>query len=79
MIIKTFRKHLPLVVFIFALIACSSDDDNITIVPDRDRTEQQLADKDSLEDYLRVKVCDNIKKILLHFNIVMVACFVASK
>jgi len=53
MIIKTFRKHLSLLVLILALIACSSDDDNFSFVPDRDRTEQQLADKDSLEDYLK--------------------------
>ncbi|WP_111683712.1 FKBP-type peptidyl-prolyl cis-trans isomerase [Winogradskyella tangerina] len=53
MTLKTFRKYLPLLLFISILIACSGDDDNFSPVPDRDRTEQQLADKDSLENYLR--------------------------
>lgn len=37
---------------ILVILACSPDDDNISLVPDRDRTEQQAADRDSLLNYL---------------------------
>lgn len=54
MIFKTLKKHLFLVVFILALTACGNDDEaNFTPVPERDRAEQQIADKDSIEDYLK--------------------------
>lgn len=47
-------KYISVVFFALFLIvlACSSDDDNISLVPDRDRTEQQAADRDSLLSYL---------------------------
>ena len=53
MTFKTLKKYLPLLVFILVIIGCEQDDDSIPTVPERDRTEQQIADKDSLEDYLR--------------------------
>ncbi|WP_299526033.1 hypothetical protein [Winogradskyella sp.] len=53
MTFRTFKKYIPLLVFVLLLIACNSDDDNFVQIPDRDRTEQQLADKDSIENYLK--------------------------
>jgi hypothetical protein len=47
-----FKKYWFGLVVVIAIWACSNDDDNISLVPDRDRTEQQAADRDSLLTYL---------------------------
>lgn len=49
--IKSFIPFL-LVLFVVGIIACTPDDNSQEFVPERDRTEQQLADKDSLLQYL---------------------------
>ena len=53
MTFKSLKKFLPLALLVMALIACNGDDDNFSPVPERDRAEQQVADKDSLENYLK--------------------------
>ena len=47
-------KHLLVAVLsiLSIIVACSPDDPTVSLVPDRDRTEQQIADKDSLITYL---------------------------
>ncbi|MFC0605581.1 hypothetical protein [Winogradskyella pulchriflava] len=49
---KTLRLALFLMVLVIAFISCKDDDDSTSSIPVRDRAEQQLADKDSLLDYL---------------------------
>jgi len=41
-----------LLVFVINFTACKKNNDEVTVVPERDRTEQQLLDKDSLLGYL---------------------------
>lgn len=49
------KKNILIFILIIIIITnCSPDDgsDNVMLVEDRDRTEQQLADRDSLQNYL---------------------------
>jgi hypothetical protein len=47
------KNYLSLIILLIVVVfACSPDDPDIELVPDRDRTEQQLTDKQLLLDYL---------------------------
>ena len=47
------RNYSVLVVILFlSILSCKKEDDNFTPVPERDRTEQQVVDRDSLLGYL---------------------------
>lgn len=50
--IKSILPFLFITIMVAGIIACTPDDSNQNIVPERDRTEQQLADRDSLLNYL---------------------------
>lgn len=50
--LKTFRLSLVLFALIVAFISCEEDDGPRVTFEERDRAEQQVADKDSLLDYL---------------------------
>lgn len=50
--LKFLKLGLFLLVMVTAFVSCKDDDDSPTAIPIRDRTEQQIADKDSLLDYL---------------------------
>lgn len=51
--IKTLKYSIYLLTFVFVCISCEQDDDDdFFLVPDRDRTEQQVSDKDSILNYL---------------------------
>jgi hypothetical protein len=50
--IKALKYGLALLVMVTAFVSCGDDDETPNVLPLRDRAEQQLADKDSLIDYL---------------------------
>ncbi len=50
--IKTLKTSLYLLAFLTVLISCKKDDETISVIPARDRTEQQVSDKDSITSYL---------------------------
>ncbi len=50
--IKNYQVLVLLSVLIVSFSSCRPDDDNVNIPPPRDRTVQQVADKDSLINYL---------------------------
>ncbi len=50
--IKNLKFGLYFLVIVSLFISCGDDDDDIIVIELRDRTEQQVADKDSLMDYL---------------------------
>ncbi|MBT8288523.1 MAG: FKBP-type peptidyl-prolyl cis-trans isomerase [Bacteroidia bacterium] len=53
---QTRIKNLLLSFILLLLIgfsSCRNDDDSITSIPERDRTEQQIVDRDSLQGYLQ--------------------------
>lgn len=47
-----FNKYWLVLVLGLVIMTCSDDDDDTNLVPDRDRTEQQASDRDSLLTYL---------------------------
>ncbi len=51
---KTKWNLIPALIFslLFVVLGCRKDDGLLQAVPERDRTEQQIADRDSLLDYL---------------------------
>ncbi|MFK7781110.1 FKBP-type peptidyl-prolyl cis-trans isomerase [Psychroserpens sp.] len=52
-LIMTFRNAIVvLLLSVLCFASCKNDDDDFELVPPRDRTEQQIADKDSLLNYL---------------------------
>ncbi|MEM9680468.1 MAG: FKBP-type peptidyl-prolyl cis-trans isomerase [Bacteroidota bacterium] len=51
--IKNYQSFLALLLCIVVALSCEEDDDNFQPVEDRDRTEQQAADSDSIVSYLQ--------------------------
>ena len=49
---KNYKGAIALLTFILVALACQPDDPDFQPVPDRDRTEQQAADSDSLINFL---------------------------
>ncbi|MEZ4838490.1 FKBP-type peptidyl-prolyl cis-trans isomerase [Flavobacterium sp.] len=52
MLLKRLKNVLLISVFAMVIFSCKKDDDDVSITPPRDRTEQYNADKDSIQKYL---------------------------
>ncbi len=51
MLLKRFKNVLLIAILSVVVFSCKKDDDDVNIVPPRDRTEQYNADKDSIQKY----------------------------